>query len=157
MRPTVLGLDRVWLILICALVLIASGVGLYAKGRSVGREIERHSMQAKVDQANAHAEKASQAARDARDKVDEVYAQSKVALDLKYRSTNLPAIRLCDFPASRIEVSRDPDGTGRDHAAAEANGLPRDIAPDLKQFARDADEQTQQLMACQAFVRSLPR
>jgi hypothetical protein len=150
----VLGLNQ-WALGILIAALVASAC--YVKGCSDGRAHATHVMQARVDEANRKAEAETNRRSAGRDRVDNDLAQSLSAVDRKFDRVQLPALRVCDVPRG-VEVSRDPDPAGSHDAAPGGDGLSRDVSQDIAAgILKPAEQQTAQLIACQAYVRELTR
>lgn len=144
-----------------AIVVIAA-IGWASHVRyQAGYEAAEAVMAQKVALANAQTEAAENAARQRVEEVDNDYQSKLQDLDAKYRDAvgRIGPVRLCGKPASRSALPSDPTSAGSGHGSTSGNELPAaprdDIGPDLVELARLADKQTQQLVACQAFVRAL--
>lgn len=121
-----------------------------------GYERARAEMQQRVDAANAQTEKVESLWRSSAAEVDRAHQQQIADLDRKYREHPLPAVRLCkQAAAGPHQLPGAAAAAGGNPATASADGLSRDIAPDLERLVRAADEQAARLAACQRFVRSL--
>jgi hypothetical protein len=104
--------------------------------------------------ANDRADRASKNLRDATaENANEL--QRKLSSIQDSYDVPLPAVRLCSNASYRIEMHRNPNSPSGHDAAAEGDRFQRDLAPDIARLLRAADTQTAQLIACQAYVKSL--
>lgn len=145
-----------------ALLVAAIGILWWSNHRyQAGYRAAQAEMAAQVAKAEAATRVAEIESRKRAEAVDIEYQTKLQDLDARYRDAvgRIGPVRVCK-PASRREVPGASEPAGRDHGGAGGDGLPeahgeRDIGPSLVELARLADKQTQQLVACQAFVRSL--
>jgi len=141
--------------------LVAGLLALYScqidKAEQRGYDRARAEMAGQVQLANAAAAAAEQSTRNRVREVDNAHQKALADLDARYAASRLPTVRLCKptQAGSRSELPKTARPAGRDTGAASGDGLSgRDIGPDLERIARAADEQTQRLIACQAYVNS---
>jgi len=115
-------------------------------------------MAKQVAQANETARLAEINSREAVEAVDASYQVQLQDLDTRYRdaASRIGPVRVSKCP-SGIALSRDPKPATVDHGPAKADELSREIGGDLEQLVRDADEQTQRLIACQAYAAEVSR
>lgn len=155
-------IPKQWAILAACLAVAAAAAGGYIQGRSDGRALERGRFDQLLVQANERALAAERAAARRVETLDHDYQQKLRDLDARYRDaiSRIGPVRVCDAPAGGGGVPADPGAAGSDHDAAGGDELPpaprgRDIGPGLVELAKLADQQTQRLIACQEYVRSL--
>lgn len=128
-----------------------------SEARQAGYKAATDAMEVKLAVANAEALAKEEASRKRVNEAENAHQQLLSKLDDNYRANPLPAVRVCNDNAKRR--SEVPSNTGAapvDPGTPEGDGLPeRDISAGLTRIARDADEQTARLIACQNYVRAI--
>jgi hypothetical protein len=146
---------------ILVVIAIAGGVWTFSNYRyEAGYRAAQEEMAAQVREAETATRQAEIDSRKRVEDIDRGYQAKLNELDSKYRDavSRIGPVRLCPSARSR-EVPRASDPASGDHGPTAGNGLSqaagKDIGPDLIDLARLAAKQTQQLIACQSFIRSL--
>lgn len=115
-------------------------------------------MAKQVAQANEATRLAEINSREAVEKLEYDHQKSLQDLDTRYRDAadRLGNIRVSKCPAGGVALSRSPQPAAVDHGPASPNEFPRYVHRDIERLLRQADEQAERLIACQAFAASLP-
>jgi len=115
-------------------------------------------MQISIAAANAKGRSDEQAAQARANEVDREHQKAITDLVAKYAARPVPAVRLCPPAARQVHLPSAPAAASVDTAGAGRDGLPGAVAPDigpqLEQLVRVADEQTERLISCQAFINA---
>jgi hypothetical protein len=143
-----------------ALALVALGCAIlwFSHVRfSAGYEAAQATMAEAVRKAEAATRAAEIESRKRAEAVDRDYQNRLQDLDAKYRdaSERLGSIRVRKCPAGGVSLSRDSPAAAVDHDPAGADGVPRDVSPDIERLLKQADDQAQRLIACQQYASSI--
>lgn len=129
---------------------------------TAGYEAAQAEMSEQVRKAEEATRQAEIESRKRVEAVDRDYQAKLQDLDSKYRDAvgRIGPVRVCGQSGDPREMPRASDTASSYHGGAAGDRLleapgERDIGPGLVELARLADKQTQQLVACQSFVRSL--
>ena len=144
-------------------VLLLAGMVAYHKvqlghARKAGYAAATAEMAEKVAIANAATAALEQRQRKQIYEAENAHQKALSDLDARYASQRVPAVRLCppaargrELPRATRPAALDPDPAGTDRFPG---GSTPDLGPQLERLVRAADEQTQRLVACQAFVEA---
>lgn len=143
---------------IAAVIALIGAIGWYGHHRE---QSGYEKAQAEMSEAVRKAEEATRVAeiesRKRVEAVDREYQNQLQSLDAKYRdaSARIGAISVRKCPSGGSALSRNHEPASGDHDPASADGFSRDISGDIERLLKQADEQTQRLIACQKYAASL--
>jgi hypothetical protein len=140
-----------------------SGLLWYAhhSGDRAGYKRATDAMALRIAQANEAARASEIKSRESVEAVDRAYQLQLESLDARYRdaANRLGPVRVSKCPAGGVSLSGSrpaasvPDGASSPNRLS-GNVEAEDIGPALVDLMKQADEQTQRLIACQAYVKS---
>lgn len=139
-------------------VAIIGAVWWFSHARyTAGYEAAEASMAQAVRKAEAASKAAEIEARKRVEAVDREYQSKLQTLDERYRDApaRLGTISVRQCPAGGVALSRSPEPAAVDPGSASADELSRNISADIERLLKQADEQTERLIACQAYAASI--
>ena len=146
------------LIVLGVLIVAAAWIRGYGEERCRQcREAIIAEYEARLAAANERAREQEIESRNQVETIDREYQTQLQTLDKKYRDAvnRLGSIRVRECPSGGVALSADTESAGRGDGAARGDGFSREISGDIARLLRDADEQAQRLIACQAYVSAV--